>query len=327
MRIKQCFTICFLSLTFLAVQRFSKNKRTFEEGSIEVCTRRFSNFHKRKSTVIKIVETINKAEMLEEPYKHLLIDDFLPLELLNCAILCFPSHHRWSSVKNNRGKQRKSLELDFATQDAPRWSKERSRSLLNPMELDFWESYNLILTHFEVTNAWVRKFEIVLKNRNFVSASVLNFTSAVQSGIIYPKYNLQLDSSKYAIRPHNDGGTLKVITLLLYVPQQIEPQSRDAGTLVLEKLRRRDVVSQAQYYDMDTDTVNIMQPRNKRLSDNIYVVRNRGEYSTNSLLAFGVCENSWHAVTQQRIKERRLIPGFISFLDGYITEIPGACKG
>lgn len=325
MRIKQYAIICFLFWIFLAIQQFGKDSQNFEGQAIETCTNRFSNLIQRENTVIKIVETISKARVLDKPYKHVLIDDFLPAGLLNCAILCFPSYHRWSSVKKNRGKERKTLDLDFATREAPTWLSEKSRSLLKPMESDFWESYNLILTHSEVTNAWVKKFEGILKNRNFISEPLPNFTSAVQSGIIYPKYNLQLDSSKYAIRPHNDGGTLKLITLLLYMPRQNEPQSRDAGTLVLEKKKPNKVASGIQFYDEESNTVKIMNPRDKSLGDKIYIVRNRGKYRANSLIAFGICENSWHAVPRQHLKERRLIPGFISFLDGYITDVAGQC--
>lgn len=68
-----------------------------------------------------------------------------------------------------------------------------------------------------------------------------------------------------------------------------------------------------------------MNPRDKSLGDKIYIVRNRGKYRANSLIAFGICENSWHAVPRQHLKERRLIPGFISFLDGYITDVAGQC--
>mgnify|MGYP001327493342 CR=1 FL=1 len=168
--------------------------------------------------------------------------------------------------------------------------------------------------------------EVVLKNRNFISGPLSNFTSAVQSGIIYSRYNLQLDSSNYAIRPHNDGGTFKFITVLLYMPQQIESQLRDAGTLVLEKNHPNNVATQTQYYDEESNTVRIMNPRvRKKLKEKIYIVKKKGKYRANSLIAFGICENSWHAVPRQHLKERRLIPGFVSILDGYITDVPGAC--
>jgi hypothetical protein len=220
------------------------------------------------------------------------------------------------------------LGLDFASSRAPAWLKEKTTTLFTTAESLFWDSYNSIISHPLVTSAWVQKFEVVLKKRNFKVQQNLNFTRMIHTGSIFSKYNLQLDSSQYAIKPHNDGGTTKVITILLYLPRprQVGIQSRNMGTLVLEEKLRKSLSNREEYYDKSSDTVRSLDNTGDIGADEkLHVVRGQGEYRPNSLLAFGICEKSWHAVPRQTEKERLLVSGFIIFSEKFITSSPGRC--
>ena len=319
------YTVFFSVLPLVSLMLW-KGLRSNRENFADNCARRFMPLRERESSVFSIVERINTSAQLQHPYGHVVIANFLPSDLLACVNYCFPAYERWLKVKNNRGKERKTIGLEFGSFTAPAWLKEKALSLFTPAESIFWESYNSIISHPLVTFAWVKKFEVVLKKRNFIKQNELNFTKMIHTGTIFPQYNLQLDSSRYAIKPHNDGGTTKVITILLYLPRQSESHSEHAGTLVLEEKLRRSVSSGIEYYDKTTDTVRVLDNTGDGdAGEKLYVVRGKGEYRSNSLLAFGICDKSWHAVPEQRMKERLLVSGFIIFSEEYITTTPGRC--
>jgi len=238
-------------------------------------------------------------------------------------------------MRKNRGKERRTVPLhDRAfTKASESFNAARRSEFFERREERFWSAFYEIVGDKKVTLAWLHKFFDVVSGREWLTEDgrVRNFTHAVQQDLILPTCFLQYDSDGYAIKPHTDGGTTKVITTLLYLPEREVPS---AGTLVLRKINVRKHLHlrpSTLYFNnirLQVEEVSRMSKRNSESTD-IFVVEGKGKFRSNSLLSFGVCSESYHAVPKQtfdtHLRGRRSIPCFISYRDGHITGNPGRC--
>lgn len=243
-----------------------------------------SNFDEVQRHVVK---AIVNADVIADPYPHVVIDNYFPDKFYADVLANFPKKESMTSPFNEVRTYNNIWQLDIVADPFVKGSANNAWSYLNadldPSTFALCETIYALFRSKEVVEAWRKKFAL---------DADLN---------LFQVGRLAIDGFDAGLGPHVDRDD-KIISNVLYLSEGNEPK-QDCGTHLLRKKPEADHIG----------TVN----HDHQTYDYFEVVKTV-EYVPNRLIGWRVVPNSWHSYHQLFDGDRKTIKFFVQEkLDGY----------
>jgi hypothetical protein len=241
------------------------------------------NIEKLAKTYIKYIkEKIQNVSINNDPFPHVVIDDFLPHEMYQLIMEAFPDKSEMVNPFNSVRTYNNIWQLDIVADPFVKGSEHDSWHYSNHLFLDkdklaMCKLVELVLFSGELAESWRSKF------------SLSKGLKLIQVG------RLAIDGYDAGLGPHVDRDD-KRISNVLYLAKGDEPPV-ECGTHLLSP--KTDMVKKVLKGITDHQTYDD------------FIITNTVEYIPNRLISWKVVPESWHSYHQTFDGDRRSIKLFV----------------
>lgn len=251
---------------------------------------------------------IQNAHLTMGPYPHTVIQDIFSPDIYECMLRMLPPNQAAYTKSDSHFKQgdgryamlirsnNENIGPGVLNKKTKKWRPIPSSKNLNAT---FWTEWSRQFGREELKQAWLEKFDVTLQARSADWRRVAK--------TLYMRMELNRDISGYAIGPHTDA-PYKWITMLYYLPK--DSALSTAGTQVVRSTKG---TTQKESKWMD--------PKDKQ-----WETVKQAPFVPNTVMAFAICDRSWHAVPKVANKAvRDTIQTFIRGVDSNKVPPKGQC--
>lgn len=261
-----------------------------------------------KEHVAYTLSKIQNAQMHYSPYPHTVIEDIYSPDVYACMLEQLPPNedaYTRSDGHFKQGEGRYALLIRSTDNNVGPGILNKKKKKWTPIPASpninstYWTEWARAYGAETLKNAWLQKFNVTLAVRS------PNWQNIAPK--LYMRMELNRDISGYAIGPHTDA-PYKWITMLYYLPKDASMST--AGTQIV---RSNKGTSQKESKWMD--------PKDKQ-----WQIVKQAPFIPNTVMAFAICDKSWHAVPKVGSKAvRNTIQTFIRGVDAKQVPPKGKC--